>query len=131
MGEALATEIAEKVTAEDASQNERTIAAADAQTKKDDAEKAVAAASSALEEAQSKKKQAQASLKQAEAACNNYFDDMKKMMNSFDASKKKLEEFQSTVMVAFQELQTLAPIAPAPVEAESVAAEGAQGSDDV
>jgi len=127
----LSTAADEKVTKEDVGKQERASAVADATGKKDTAQAANAAANAAFEQAQTDKKNAQNSLKAADAACRNFFPDMKKMMDGFDSSKTKLEQFQSTVMVAFKELETLAPPPPAPVEAEPVADESAAASGDV
>merc|ERR1712176_488550 len=110
--------------------DERAAAVSEASQKRDTAQAEFDAANAALTEAQAQKKEATNNLKAAETAVRKFFPDMKKMMDGFDASKQKLEQFQSQVMVAFKDLEALAPPPEVPVEAEPVAEEAAPASGD-
>merc|ERR1711920_1202094 len=117
----MSTELGEQIAMQEAAQKESVQVVQGAQASVETASAATSEASAALKESTSQQQAARAALRAANAACKHYFADMKKMMDSFDQSKKDLEEFQTKVMGAFKELETLSAPPPPPAEAEDTA----------
>jgi len=117
----MSAEHKKQVEEQDAAHKETSQVVETARSSVETAAAAASEAAAALQEATSQQQAAQSALKDADAACKHYFADLKKLCDGFDQSKKDLENFQTKVMGAFKELETLS--APPPPSAEPEAAE--------
>merc|ERR1711920_954174 len=120
----LVADLNAKLDEQQKTRQELTQAVDAAATKKDNASKTSDGCNEDLQKAQADKKAAEGALKAAESACRTFYPDMKRLMDGLDKEKAALEEFKSTVQVAFKELESLA--APPPPEQSPEASEEAE-----